>query len=143
MFLSKSGDIGGFQFSKVKLNTTKWNSTDHDERIAPRKVKNSPNLPIPTSSIPNLDFLILTIPLICLFLASITICLLHILKTSILSSPRTTQSQRKFQPHISPNINIIEPSYVGPAHDDDVHGVSCSNTEFIYLAPVKLQQYLN
>ena len=133
MSLSKSGDIAGFQFSKVKLNIKNWNSTDHYEKVVPSKVKDIPAPTISKTSIPDLDLLTLTIPFICLFLVAITICLLNILKTSFLSSTRTEQTQRKFQQVCSPNINIIEPSSVVAAHDDDVHGVS--DSEFIYLAP--------
>ena len=133
MSLIKSGDIGGFQFSKVKLNTVKCNSTDYYERIIPSKVKDIPAPTISTSSIPDLpDILTLTIPFICLFLVSMAICLLNILKTSLLSSTRTEQSQIKCLEVSSPNINIIEHSSVVAAHDHDVN--VDSDSEFMYLA---------
>ena len=115
MSLNKSGDIAGFQFSKAKLKN--GNSTDHDKKI------------IPTTSFPDLDFLSLTIPLLFLFFVSMTLCLLNILKTSLLSSTRTVESQRKFESTLTTNIYIIEPSSVVPTHDDDVHGVC--DSEFI------------
>jgi hypothetical protein len=127
MSLSKNGDIGGFDFYKVKLNSENGNSTDYDKKIIPSKVKDIQDRPIPTSSIPDLDFITATIPFICLFIFSMTIFLLNILKTSLLSSTRTAQRQRKFQPALVPNINIIEPS-----SGDNFHSVS--DTEFIYLA---------
>jgi hypothetical protein len=134
MSLHKSGDIAGFQFSKVKLNTKNWNSTDNYEKNIPSKVKDISGLSISTTSAPDLDFLALTIPFICLFSLSMTICLLNILKTSLLSSSLTGQTQGKFQHVRSPDINIIEPSSIVAANDDDVHGFSCGDSEFIYLA---------
>ena len=133
MYLSKYGYFGEFQFSKVKLSPEKGNLTDYDEKIVPSKVKDIAAPTISKTSIPDLDLLTLTNPFICLFLVAITICLLNILKTSFLSSTRTEQTQRKFQQVCSPNINILEPSSVVAAHDDDVHGDSDSG--FIYLAP--------
>ena len=131
MYLSKSGDIAGFQFSKAKLNTKNWNSTDHDKNIVPSKVKDIQDIPIPTTSFPDLDFLSLTIPFLCLFLVSMTILLL---KTYMLSSTRTEQTQKKFQQVCSTNINTIAPSSFVPIHDDDAHGVIDSG--FIYLTPL-------
>ena len=133
MSLSKNRDIGGFDFSKVKLTTENENSTDYDKKNIPSKVKDIQDSPIPTSSIPDHDFIKATILFICLFIFSMAICLLNILKTSLLSSTRTAQSQRKFQPALTPNINIIEPSSgVPPTNEDNLHSVS--DTEFIYLA---------
>ena len=119
MSLIKSGDIGGFQFSKVKLNTVKCNSTDYYERIIPSKVKDIPAPTISTSSFPDLDILTLTIPFICLFLVSVTICLLNILKTSLSST-------------LNEQTHIIEPSSAVAAHGHDVDSVS--DSEFMYLS---------
>ena len=132
MSLSKNRDIGGFDFSKVKLTTENENSTDYDKKNIPSKVKDIQDLPIPTPSIPDLDFLAPTIPFICLFLVLMAICLLNILKTSLLSSTRTEQSQIKCLEVSCPNINIIEHSSVVAAHGHDVNGDS--DSEFMYLA---------
>ena len=132
MSLNKSGDIAGFQFSKAKLKN--GNSTDHDKKIIPSKVKDIQDIPIPTTSFPDLDFLSLTIPFVFLFFVSMTLCLLNILKTSLLSSTRTVESQIKFESTLTTNIYIIEPSSVVPTHDDDAHGVIDSG--FIYLTPL-------
>ena len=131
MSLSKSGDIAGFQFSKVKFNTEKGNSTDYDERIIQSMVKDIPAPTISTSSTPDIDILTLTIPFICLFLVSMTICLLNILKTS-LSSTLNEQTQRTLFQVSSPIINIIEPSSAVAAHGHDVDSVS--DSEFMYLS---------
>ena len=131
MYFSKSGDIAGFHFSKAKLNTKNWNSTDHDKNIVPSKVKDIQDIPIPTTSFPDLDFLSLTIPLLFLFFVSMTLCLLNILKTS-LSSTLNEQTQRKLFQVSSPSINIIETSSVVAAHGHDVDSVS--DSEFMYLS---------
>ena len=129
MALSRFGEIGGFQFSKVKLNREMINATESDVKAVKSQVKTVPKQHITKASNHRFEFIILAISILSLFSVSMIICLMTILKISLPAFTRNRQSQIKIPSPLSPDINIIEYSVV-PVEDAPC---VARDTEFIYL----------
>ena len=129
MSLSRFGEIGGFQFSKVKLKTEILNLTEPDEDILSSQVKNVPKPPTTATNI-HFDLLILAISIFSLCSVSVIICLMTISRISLPASSRKRHSQIKSPSPLSQNISIIRYSGDVPLQDTDTHGGRDTDTGY-------------